>query len=58
MKWGLIPSWAPLQTEHVTLKLGMQLPADTYIKFRSRPGGQTMSHWSWLIVQAKGTPSK
>ena len=51
-------SIAPLQTEHVTLKLGMQLPADTYIKFRSRPGGQTMSHWSWLTVQAKATPSK
>jgi hypothetical protein len=45
-------SIAPLQTEHVTIRLGLQLPADTYIK------GRTLSHWSWLIVQAKGTPAK
>ena len=51
-------SIAPLQTEHVTLSLGMQLPADTYVKYHSKPGGQNMTHWSWLIVQAKGTPSK
>ncbi len=45
-------SIAPLQTEHVTIRLGLQLPTDTYIK------GRTFSHWSWLIVQAKGTPAK
>lgn len=51
-------SIAPLQTQHVTLNLGMQLPADTYIKYHGKAGGQTMTHWSWLILQAKGTPSK
>ncbi|HLK34687.1 MAG TPA: hypothetical protein VKT29_16450 [Terriglobales bacterium] len=46
-------SIASLQTETVTIKLGMQLPADTRLSFR---GGQTstMSHWQWLIVGAKG----
>lgn len=44
-----------LQTETFTIKLGMQLPADTYFKMRN---GQThtSTHWSWLIVGAKGTP--
>jgi hypothetical protein len=45
---------APLQTEHVGIRLGMQLPADDYIKYRGKPGGQTLSRWSWLIVGAKG----
>lgn len=47
-------SIASLQTETITIKLGMQLPADTYFKERS---GQvdTFTHWSWLIVGAKGT---
>lgn len=46
-------SIASLQTQTVTIKLGMQLPADTHLTFR---GGKssTMSHWSWLIVGAKG----
>lgn len=35
-------SIASLQTATITMKLGMQLPADTY--------------WSWLIVGAKGQP--
>jgi hypothetical protein len=47
-----------LQTQHVSIRLGMQLPADDYIKHRGKPGGHTFSHWSWLIVQAKGTPAK
>jgi len=47
-----------LQTQHVSIRLGMQLPADDYIKYRGKPGGHTFSHWSWLIVQAKGTPAK
>jgi hypothetical protein len=51
-------SIAPLQTEHVSIRLGMQLPPDTYIKFRGRPGGQTMTHWDWLIVRANGKPAK
>jgi hypothetical protein len=48
----------PLQTQHVSIKLGMQLPADEYIKYRGKPGGQTLSHWSWLIVGAKGRVAK
>jgi hypothetical protein len=51
-------SIAPLQTEPVSIRLGVQLRPDTYIKYHGKPGGQTMTHWSWLIVQAKGTPSK
>ncbi len=51
-------SIAPLQTEHVDIKLGMQLPADDYIKYRGKPGGQNFSHWSWLIVGAKGRVAK
>jgi hypothetical protein len=47
-----------LQTQHVSIRLGMQLPPDDYIKYRGKPGGHTFSHWSWLIVQAKGTPAK
>ena len=51
-------SIAPLQTQHVSIKLGMQLPADDYIKYRGKPGGQTLSQWSWLIVGAKGRVAK
>jgi hypothetical protein len=51
-------SIAPLQTEHVDISLGMQLPADDYIKYRRKPGGKTLSHWSWLIVGAKGRVAK
>jgi len=51
-------SIAPLQTEHVDIRLGMQLPADDYIKCRGKLGGQTLSHWSWLIVGAKGRVAK
>jgi len=51
-------SIAPLQTEHVDIRLGMQLPADDYIKYRGKPGEQTFSHWSWLIVGAKGRVAK
>lgn len=46
-------SIVPLQTETVTIKLGMQLPADTRIAIRGRPV-QTLNHWSWLVVGAKG----
>jgi hypothetical protein len=47
-------SIAPLQTERVSIRLGMQLPRDEYIKFLGQPGGQSLSHWSWLIVGTKG----
>jgi hypothetical protein len=46
-------SIAPLQTETVTIKLGMELPADTRLPLRNRPA-QTARHWHWLIVGAKG----
>jgi hypothetical protein len=46
-------SIASLQTETITIKLGMQLPADTYFKKRNGEV-DTFTHWSWLIVGAKG----
>jgi hypothetical protein len=49
-------SITPLQTETATIRLGMQLPADTPIPIQSRPV-QTESHWNWLIVGAKGQPA-
>jgi hypothetical protein len=46
-------SIASLQTETITVKLGMQLPTDTY--FKERNGHvDTFTHWNWLIVGAKG----
>jgi hypothetical protein len=50
-------SIASLQTETIAIKLGMQLPADTYFK-RRNGGVDTFTHWSWLIVGAKGQPIK
>ncbi len=50
-------SIAPLQTAHVAIRLGMQLPPDDQIKYHGRPGGQSLSHWNWLIVGAKGKPA-
>jgi len=46
-------SIAPLQTETVTIKLGMQLPPDTYDTIKGRSLGPE-SHWQWLVVGAKG----
>lgn len=46
-------SIASLQTATVTIKLAMQLPADTRLTFRGRQTS-TMTHWEWLIVGAKG----
>jgi hypothetical protein len=45
----------PLKTEHVDIRLGLQLPPDT--QFRNKRGvpiGQPQNHWAWLIVGAKG----
>jgi hypothetical protein len=47
-------SIAPLQTETVTIKLGMQLPADTQDLIKGKALTPRMSHWQWLIVGAKG----
>lgn len=43
-----------LQTATVTIRLGMTLPPDTQIKVRGRPSGSPLSHWSWLVVGARG----
>jgi hypothetical protein len=51
-------SIASLQTEHVTIKLGMQLLPDDQIKVRGRPIGKPQSHWGWLVVGAKGERNK
>jgi hypothetical protein len=46
-------SIAPLQTETVTIKLGMQLPADTRVSIKGG-AARTLTHWQWLVVGAKG----
>ena len=46
-------SITPLQTETVTIKLGMQLPADTQVLIKGR-AARTLTHWQWLVVGAKG----
>jgi hypothetical protein len=51
-------SIAPLQTEHVAIRLGMQLPPDDQLKIRGRLVGKPQSHWNWLIVGAKGKRTK
>jgi hypothetical protein len=47
-------SIAPLQTERVTIRLGMQLPPDDQFKIHGRLVGKPLSHWNWLVVGAKG----
>jgi hypothetical protein len=47
-------SIAPLKTEHVDIRLAMQLPPDDQLKIRGKPFGKPLSHWDWLIVGAKG----
>jgi len=47
-------SIAPLKTEHVDIRLAMQLPPDDQVKIRGKPFGRPLSHWDWLIVGAKG----
>jgi len=46
---------APLQTETVTIKLGMQLPGDKHLK-KHNGEVETFADWDWLIVGAKGQP--
>jgi hypothetical protein len=45
-------SIAPLTTETIHVRLGAQLPTDTYLL------GKADSHWSWLVVNAKGVPAQ
>lgn len=46
----------PSTTEHVSIRLGIQLPQDTRLKFRGGRLGPPETHWGWQIVQAKGHP--
>jgi hypothetical protein len=48
----------PFQTAHIVIRLGMELPPDDQLKKHGRPIGKPMSHWSWLVVGAKGKPLK
>ena len=38
----------PLKADHVTVRLGLQLPPDDVVQ------GKTFRHWGWQIVAAKG----
>jgi hypothetical protein len=49
-------SLEPLKTAQVSLRLGTQLPPDTFITLKNR-APITTKHWSWLIANAKGIPS-
>lgn len=51
-------SIAPLQPEHVDIRLAMDLPPDSQFKVHGQPYGKPQSHWSWLIVRALGKPAK
>lgn len=42
----------PFTAENVTIRLGLQLPADDH--FRK----YIFSHWGWLLVGAKGYPTR
>lgn len=46
---------APLTTEHISIRLGLQLPPDEMPVGRKTQG---IRHWRWLIVRAKGRPAK
>lgn len=46
----------PLKTGQVSIRLGTQLPSDTYLRFRNKAPVATQ-HWSWLIANAKGVPA-
>ena len=44
----------PLQSAHITMTLGMQLPRDDQMMSHNRPIGAPIQHWGWQIVNAKG----
>lgn len=46
----------PLTSERVSVRLGLQLPQDTRLKFPGGRLGPPQSHWGWQIVEAKGHP--
>lgn len=45
----------PLQTEQVSIRLGLQLPADDVIRLRKGPP-IISKHWGWTYAGAKGLP--
>jgi hypothetical protein len=45
-----------LKTGQVSIRLGTQLPPDSFLKFRNRAPVATQQ-WSWLLANAKGIPS-
>jgi hypothetical protein len=47
----------PEQSEHVAVRLGLQLPPDDVLNLGSRKG-QTLQHWGWQTIGAKGRPAK
>ncbi len=44
----------PLKTGQVSIRLGMQLPIDSVMKYRAQPPTR-LKHWSWLIAGARGS---
>jgi hypothetical protein len=43
----------PLQTQQVSIRLGLQLPPDDVMRLRNRPP-VTSHHWGWTYAGAKG----
>ncbi len=55
----VITNIKPMTTEHAKIRLGLQLPRDTYQGRLTRdPNLQWQKHWGWLIVGAKGFQTK
>jgi hypothetical protein len=47
----------PKTTQHVSLRVGVQLPTDEVVKVPHREP-QTTKRWGWHTVRAKGRPAK
>jgi hypothetical protein len=47
----------PQQSEHVTVRLGLQLPPDEVLRIPSHKA-QLLQHWGWQTVGANGRPAK
>lgn len=46
-------SIAPLQTEHASIRLGLQLPADDYVKYHGKPVGTRLAIGVGLLCKRK-----
>jgi len=51
-----VVSIEPLKTGQVSIRLGTQLPPDTYLRFRNK-APVASQHWSWLLANARGVPA-